>query len=97
MVTVEYQVDPTQVRQFFEAMTELESERRRDGAFTWGLFQDAAVPGRVLEYFIEDSWLEHLRHHERVTHADRDLQARIRRFHVGTEPPRVTHYLANPE
>ncbi|MGH8637130.1 MAG: MFS transporter, partial [Burkholderiales bacterium] len=76
------------------AMDDLEMERRRDGAYAWGVFQDTAQPGRVLEYFIEESWLEHLRHHERVTQADRDLQARVHALHVGAEPPRVAHYLA---
>jgi branched-subunit amino acid transport protein len=95
MITVEYRIDPAQLPDFLVAMTHLESERRRDGAFAWGLFRDAADPGCLLEYFIEESWPEHLRHHERVTQADRDLQARVHRFHVGEEPPRVTHYLAS--
>jgi MFS family permease len=94
MVTVEYRIDPSQVKPFVAAMAELESERRRNGAYAWGLFQDTAVPGRMLEYFIEESWLEHSRHHERVTFADRDLQAQVHAFHTGEEPPRVTHYLA---
>lgn len=47
-----------------------------------------------MEYFLEESWLEHLRHHQRVTQADRELQALVQQFQVGTEPPKVTHYLA---
>lgn len=94
-ITVEYQIDPAHIKAFFAAMTDLESERRRDGAISWGVFHDAAVPGRVIEYFMEESWLEHLRHHERVTQADREVQARVNRFHTGDEPPRVTHYVAS--
>jgi len=93
MVTVEYRIDPARVQGFLAAIAELEGERRRGGAFACGLFRDAATPGRFLEYFMEDSWSEHLRHHERVTHADRHLQAHVNQFHVGDEPPRVTHYL----
>ena len=45
-----------------------------DGVYAWGLFEDVAEPGRYLEYFAEESWLAHLRHHERVTQADRAIQ-----------------------
>jgi hypothetical protein len=96
MTTVEYRIDPATIASFMAAMHDLEMERRRDGAYAWGVFQDTAQPGRVLEYFIEESWPGHLRHHERVTQADRELQARVHALHVGAEPPHVAHYLAVP-
>jgi hypothetical protein len=40
-----------------------------------------------------DSWLEHLRQHERVTNADRVLQDEVSRFHLEGEP-KVTHMIA---
>jgi Transmembrane secretion effector len=40
-----------------------------------------------------DSWIEHLRQHERVTHADRELQERVNRFQVDGVP-KVTHLIA---
>ena len=70
--------------------------RRRDGAIRWGVFQDAATPGRHLESFLVDSWAEHLRQHERVTLADREIEDRVKRYHRGPEPPRVNHFLAAP-
>jgi hypothetical protein len=94
MVIVEYRVREDDCQAFVAAVTELSHARRRDGAFAWGLVEDVAQPGRFLEYFMEPSWLEHLRHHERVTEADRLLQEKVRIFHRGEEPPRVTHYLA---
>lgn len=94
MVTVQYRIDPARAREFRMAMGEVERERRRNGAFAWGLYQDAAEPALFLEYFLEESWLEHLRHHDRVTQADRDQQALAHGFHVGETPPRVSHYLA---
>jgi hypothetical protein len=94
MVTVEYRVDPGQATAFLETLESLAQARRRDGAFAWGIFCDAAEPDRFLEYFLEESWVEHLRHHARVTQSDRDVQARVQAFHRGPEPPRVTHYLA---
>ncbi|MGE0719726.1 MAG: MFS transporter, partial [Alphaproteobacteria bacterium] len=61
--------------------------------YDWRVFEDAADPGRFLETFLVDSWLEHLRQHERVTNADRVLQEAVGRFQVGG-PPRVVHWIA---
>jgi MFS family permease len=94
MVTVEYRVEPLRAADFLAALNVLAMARRRDGAFAWGVFRDAAEPDRFLEHFFEESWTEHLRHHLRVTQADRDVETRVRAFHRGPAPPLVTHYLA---
>ncbi len=44
----------------------------RDGAYDWGVYEDVAKPGRFVETFSLDSWIDHLRQHERVTHSDRE-------------------------
>jgi quinol monooxygenase YgiN len=93
MVTTEYRIDPARASEFLSAMQELARARRRDGAYAWGIYQDTAAPNRFLEYFIEDSWLEHLRHHDRVTQFDRAIQTRIESCLVDGSPL-VTHYLA---
>jgi len=93
LVTVEYRIDPKDREAFLTALEKLARERRRDGAYAWGIFEDAAVTGRMLETFLVESWLEHLRQHERVTNADRVLQDAVQRFHCeGT--PIVTHLIA---
>jgi MFS family permease len=94
MVTVEYRIDPKDAAAFLDALRKLADARRRDGAFAWGIFEDVAVPGRYLEYFMEDSWLEHLRHHDRVTQSDRAAQDLVHAYHQGADSPRVTHFLA---
>jgi hypothetical protein len=68
--------------------------RRGDGAFAYGLYEDAADPGRWLEWFLVESWAEHLRQHARVTRADADVEAEAKTFHLGPEPPVVAHHLA---
>jgi len=93
MVTVEYQIDPRDREDLTRALAELSRARRRDGAFAWGLFEDVARPGRYLEYFMEESWIEHQRHHERVTKSDAEIQKRVAAYHNGEPPPRVTHLL----
>jgi quinol monooxygenase YgiN len=94
MVTIEYRIDPDDGDRFTALLHELAASRRRTGAFAWGLFRDAAEPGRYLEYFMVESWLAHLRQHERVTTSDRHVQDSARPFHIGENEPVVTHYIA---
>jgi hypothetical protein len=68
-------------------------ERRRDGAYDWGIFEDPANDGRFVETFLVDSWLEHLRQHERVTNADSALQIAVDGFQR-KGAPKVTHLIA---
>jgi len=92
MVTVEYRVEPKHREAFLSAIHVLSTERKRDGAYAWGIFQDTADENRLVETFFLDSWMEHLRQHQRVTNADRVLQHRIR--HLLREPPHVMHFIA---
>ena len=46
----------------------------------------------MLETYLVDSWLEHLRQHERTTRADAVLEERVRSF--ARETPRVTHAIS---
>jgi hypothetical protein len=93
LVTVEYRIRPSDRAAFVEALANLEHGRRRDGAYAWGVFEDAAVEGRMLETFLVESWMEHLRQHERVTKADQVTQDAIDRLDLSGDP-KVTHYIA---
>jgi MFS family permease len=93
LVTVEYRIDPSDREPFLETLARLEHGRRRDGAYAWGVFEDAAQEGRIIETFLIESWMEHLRQHERVTKADRLLQEEVRRFDRSGNP-KVTHFIA---
>jgi MFS family permease len=93
LVTVEYQIDPADAERFAHAMRALRSIRLRDGAIRWGLWDDLGQQGRFLESFVVESWLEHLRQHERITSADRAVQAIAHAFHRGSEPPKVRHFI----
>jgi quinol monooxygenase YgiN len=96
LVTVEYHIRPQTRQAFLKALARLERQRRRDGAYAWGVFEDAAEEGRILETFLVESWMEHLRQHERVTNADRVVQEAVERFHLHGEP-KVTHFVAAEE
>jgi hypothetical protein len=93
LVTVEYRIDPKDRAAFLVALGRFARERRRDGAFGWGAFEDSAEEGRFLETFFVGSWLEHLRQHERVTRADRALQDAVTQFQVAGSP-KVSHFIA---
>lgn len=94
MVTVEYLVDPAHAADFVHVMQATRRARLRQGVLSWGLFRDASVPGRYVEYFVDESWTEHLRRLARFTAADADLREQRLAFHRGSEPPRVQRYVA---
>lgn len=92
LVTVEYHIDPKNREAFLHALGRSARMRRRDGAYDWGIFEDPAKEGRFIETFLTDSWLDHLRQHQRVTKADRLMEQVIRRFQVG-DGPKTTHLI----
>jgi predicted MFS family arabinose efflux permease len=93
LVTIEYRIEPEDRDEFLNNLDELGHERKRDGAYAWGIFEDAADRGRFLETFLIESWLElkHLR--ERVTNADRVVEDQMRR--LLKEPPQVSLLIAS--
>lgn len=93
LITVEYHINPEQRGAFLAALQKLGQQRRRDGAYAWDIFEDAAHEGRFLEMFLVASWLEHLRQHQRVTNADRVFQDAVRQYDAKAEP-KVTHFIA---
>jgi MFS family permease/quinol monooxygenase YgiN len=94
MTTIEYRIDPARAGEFRRVMQESRSSRLRQGALSWELFRDTSDPGRFLEYFVDESWVEHLRRFDRVTAGDVALRARRLAFHLGERPPVVTRCIA---
>jgi MFS family permease len=92
LVTVEYRIDPAQRDAFLWAIEPYARLLRRNGAYDFGIFEDPADDGRFVETFMTDSWIEHLRLHQRLTNADREVEEAVRRFQISGEP-RATHFL----
>ncbi|MGC1759584.1 MAG: MFS transporter [Candidatus Cybelea sp.] len=93
LVTIEYRLARADDRQsFLSALDELQHERLRDGASSWGIFEDTSQSGRFLETFLVASWTEHLRQHQRVTNADYVLQEHVTRLLQGE--PQISHFIA---
>lgn len=94
MVTVEYLIDTERADDFNAIMQETRRARLRQGALSWGLFRDAGLPGRYIEYFLDENWIEHQRRFDRFTAADIGLRERRLAFHIGSDAPRVRRYVA---
>jgi predicted MFS family arabinose efflux permease len=92
LLTIDYRIDPKDRAPFLALMHEIGLERKRDGAYAWGVFEDTQVSGRIVETFLIQSLLElkHLR--TRVTVADRMIEDKARAFLK--EPPKVTFLVA---
>ena len=94
LITVEYRIEPERAGEFAEVMRESRRSRLRNGAIAWGLFKDTADPGRYVEYFVDESWTEYLRRHERTTAGD--IALRERRESFCKSPPVVGRFIAEP-
>lgn len=94
LVEVRYEIEPDDADTFAAAMQPVRRLRLRNGAITWGLFQDTEDERLFVEVFVDESWLEHLRQHRRLTRGDMEVLAAAFRYHRGEERPRVSHRIA---
>jgi len=94
LVKIVYRIDPQDRVKFLRALDELGEERRRNGAFAWGVFEDMAEFGRFEEAYLIESWLELMHLRERVTREDQMLEDTIKA--VLLEPPHI-EFLVAPE
>lgn len=94
LVTIEYRVDPARRHDFLQRLQPLGHARRRNGALQWGVAEDSTQSGVYLEYFVDASWREHLRQHERVTEDERVLQEALLETLVDpAQRPQVRHFI----
>ncbi|MDT3679221.1 MAG: MFS transporter [Burkholderiaceae bacterium] len=96
LTTIEYRVDRARIDEFRSVMQETRRSRLRGGVLSWELFRDTLDPDRFVEYFIDETWVEHLRRFDRFTASDIALRQRRLALHVGDAPPLVTRCIAEP-
>ncbi len=92
LVKIDYRIDPKDRERFLRAMDELGYERKRDGAFAWGIFEDLGEFGRFEEGYLIESWLGLMHLRERVTNEDRMLEDEIREMLI--RPPHIEFLVA---
>ncbi|MEO1459833.1 MAG: MFS transporter, partial [Pseudomonadota bacterium] len=93
MVSLDYRVGEAERADFLALMQRLRASRLRDGGYGWQLFRVAEEEGLYREVFQVSTWEEHLRQHDRVTEAERDLQAKIAALTAGGAGARIRHLL----
>ncbi len=96
LTTIEYRIDRARTDEFHRVMQETRRSRLRSGVLSWELFRDTIDPNRYLEYFIDETWVEHLRRFDRFTVSDIALRQRRLALHKGESPPVVTRCIAQP-
>lgn len=96
MVTIDYDIPLENSEVFRRAMQFVGGMRRRNGSLSWGLMQDSENPRLWHEFFFDESWLDHLRHHGRVTRAEQRIEAAARQYMTPGTEVRIRHYLGKP-
>jgi MFS family permease len=89
VVTIEYRIAEQDIVAFLAAMAERRRIRRRDGARHWTLLRDLNDPMLWVERYHTPTWLDYVRHNQRITQADAEITRRVRALHRGDAPPVV--------
>ncbi|MBM0105178.1 MFS transporter [Steroidobacter sp. S1-65] len=89
VITVEYNIREEDVLEFLNTMAERRRIRKRDGAMNWMLLRDLADPHVWVERFTTPTWLEYIRHNNRMTQDDANIPQRLRELHQGPGLPVV--------
>ncbi|NGN43191.1 MFS transporter [Mesorhizobium sp. CGMCC 1.15528] len=96
VIMIEYVIALKDTAEFLDAMAERRRVRRRDGARQWTLARDLENPELWMETYHTPTWVEYVRHNQRITHADAIVGERVRKLHSGQEPPRVHRMIERP-
>lgn len=94
VIQIFYDIDDQDRSQFIEYVHDLKDIRMRNGAFYWGVYEDTETKGTFIEQFCENSWADHLRHHNRISQAEKSVQKRVATLHKGQADPEVKHFIA---
>jgi len=97
LVTIKYRIQADKRGEFVAAMQAVRKMRRRNGAYFWQLFHDSEDPTCFIETFMDESWMEHLRQHERASVADREILNAAKLYLLEGETTHPSHFLADRE
>ncbi|BBK38802.1 MFS transporter [Allostella sp. ATCC 35155] len=96
VVTIEYVIDEADIDEFLAAMADRRRIRRRDGARHWTLMRDLADPRLWVERYHTPTWIDYVRHNQRMTQADIAVTDHVRALHRGDGPPRIHRMIERP-
>jgi MFS family permease len=89
VVTIEFLIREQDVVTFLSVMAERRRVRRRDGARHWTLLRDLENPELWIERYHLPTWVEYVRHNQRITQADAAIGEKLWAMHQGSGRPRV--------
>lgn len=89
IITIQYVIAEADIIEFLRAMDERRRIRRRDGANDWKLLRDLSDPEIWIERYSTATWLDYVRHNNRLTREDAVIPERLRALHRGPERPLV--------
>jgi MFS family permease len=96
VIEIDYDVDPGQARDFYDAMLKVQRTRLRNGGFNWSLSRDIADPALWTERYQCPTWGDYLHMRGRFTLADKDAQELARSFNREGSGMRVRRRLERP-
>ena len=86
MIAVEWRIRQADLPEFLDIMVERRRIRRRDGARNWVLLRDLSDPEVWVERYHLPTWLDYIRHNNRLTRADAEVPERLAKLHHGPRP-----------
>lgn len=96
VIEIDYDVDPGQARDFYDAMLKVQRTRLRNGGFNWSLSRDIADPALWTERYQCPTWGDYLHMRNRFTLADKAAQELARSFNREGSGMRVRRRLERP-
>ena len=91
MVEIEYRIEQSKAREFYDIMQQVQLNRQRNGAYGWSIARDVADPELWTERYHCPTWHDYLRQRMRPTDAERALQTdgdrHAHRPRAGAHPP----------
>src|SRR3546814_17998827 len=96
VITSEYVIDEADIDEVRAARADRRRIHRRDGARHWTLRRDLADPRLWVERYHLPTWLDYVRHNQRITQADIALTDHARALHRGEGGPRVHRLIERP-
>jgi MFS family permease len=94
VITMEFEIAPSDRWKFLRLMREMRLTYLRNGAFRWQLDEDLEKPNYFRMEMMVASWSEHLQQHERMTKHELTTWQRVWRLHRGKGQRIVKHYLS---
>lgn len=95
VISIEYHVHQDHLEEFREVMARARKSRLRQGALSWTLFEDAEHIGSFIESFVFETWADYLRRFDRFTVQDLAMQEERQKYHIDSEPPKVTRKIVS--